>query len=659
MKRWILILVSIAAVGGLIGWRLYSKNEAAQIQAQGRQAAAKAPPPVTVVPVASRDIIQTFVGVGSTTAPFNVRVAPKISGRLDFLQVREGAPVKLGDVLARIDPSQILAQVSQQQSTIAEAQSRLAEAQLTRNPAIVNVNTQIQQQVSAVASARADYDQVRQNYNSQVAAARAAVTDAQGRIDNATATIGNADANIRSAQANLNNAQIRYNRTYDLYKQGFVAAQDVDDVNTTVKVQDAALGVAQGQRQSAVAARDSAVAQKSAAQEQADIVTVKGKADIAAAAAKVQQANAALKYARSNVAQKPAYEQNLAALRASVSAAQAQLRNLQSQLSDTTLRSPINGFVTARYVDPGAIVSPSQPVVAVQAIKNIFVDTSVPEDVIRHLHVGQSTTTVFDALPGRTYRGAITQMTPAADPQSRQFPVRISLPNEDNAIKPGMFGRVTVVTQRIPGALVVPREAIQRGKNGTTVVVVDPNGTAHVRQVETGAEDAAGVQIRSGVHAKELVVSLTNSPIKDGQKVRIGGAGPASPGVNVAHGGGGGSADPSGGESPGGAGSGGPGSGSAAGGSGSAAGAGSGGAPGAAGSGAAGGGSGNNAQDRGSAPPASGTTAPVYGGPSNAIPNNPPQIQPPTPSSVPGNSSDGGTGNRAGSAAPSSPSGGR
>ncbi len=525
MKRWILILVTATVIGALIMWRLVSKSNDAKSLAQGRAAASKAAPPVAVAPVVARDIVQTFVGVGSVVAPFNVKVAPKVSGRLDFLQVREGAAVKQGEVIARIAPSQIQAQVNQQAALVAESESRLAEATINQRPNSVSVDTQIEQKAAGLASAQADAAQIHQNYNLPIAAARSAVVDAQGRLDNATATIANAEANIRSAQANLTNAQVRYNRTYDLYKQGFVAAQDVDDVKTTVKVQEEALGVTQGQLRSAQAARDSAAAQKASAEKQVTIVAESGKTDIRAADSKVALAASALKYAKSTTANQPAYKQNLAALRSAVNAAKAQLRNIQSQLSDTVLTSPISGFITARYVDAGAIVSPTQPVVAVQAIKDVFIDFSVPEDVAGHLHAGEPTEIVFDGLAGGKYSGTITQITPAADPQSRQFPVRTTLANRDNVVKPGMFARVTVVTRRIPGALVVPREAITRGKIGAEVVVVDADGTAHRRVVETGAEDAAGVQIREGVRVGDQVITLTNAPVKDGQKVRPGGAG--------------------------------------------------------------------------------------------------------------------------------------
>src|SRR5207253_2677940 len=118
--------------------------------------------------------------VGSVEAPLNVRISPKVTGRIDYLQAHEGDRVTQGEVLVRIDPSEIEAQVSQQQAAVAEAESRLAQAQITQNPTNVGVNTQITQQQAALASVRADYNQTKQNYSSQVASANAAVTDAQG-----------------------------------------------------------------------------------------------------------------------------------------------------------------------------------------------------------------------------------------------------------------------------------------------------------------------------------------------------------------------------------------------------------------------------------------------------------------------------------------------
>jgi len=533
MKRLLYIMIPAVLLGGLIAWRFQQKKTEKQQQDKASAARKTATPSVNVGVATIRDIVHTFEGVGSVEAPFNVKISSKVTGLLQYLQVREGDAVKVGEVIARIDPSQVQAQVAQQQAAVAEAQNRLSQAALTSNANNVNVESQVRTQQAALETARSNYNQVRGNYDATIATAQAAVTDAQGKVASAQATITNTEATIRSAEANVKNAQVRYDRTNTLYKQGFVAAQDVDDARTTVNVQIAALNVTQAQREAARSALDSANAQLRSAQENVSIVTKKGQADIASAASAIKQAQAALTYARANTAQKPAYQANLAALRASVSAAQAQLRNAQAQLNDTELRSTINGFVTDRMADPGTVMTAGTPIVAIQSEKAVYVTVPIPEDVSRHVQIGQSATSVFDALPGQKFVGRITSFNPSADPASRQFTMRVTLANAQNLVKPGMFGRTTFETERIRGAVVVPREAVKGGKKGQIVTVIDPDSTAHDRPVQVGAQDEQGIQILNGVQAGEQVVTLTLNPIKDGKKVKIvpntppGGAPPA------------------------------------------------------------------------------------------------------------------------------------
>jgi HlyD family secretion protein len=525
MKRWILILVPLVLLGWLIGWRVNQKTAEVAAQNKMRAVRMKAPPVVAVAAAQVRDIVPTFESVGSVESPFNVKIAAKVTGRVEFLQVRQGDPVTQGQVLVRTDPSEIQAMVLQQQAALAQAHHRLSQALLTQNPANVQVSTQIKQQEAALGSAEADYDQVSNSNQAQIAAAEAVVTDAKGRVNSAEAAIGNALAGIRSAQANFKDAKAKCTRTDDLFKQGFLAAQDADDARAAVDVQQGAVDVASGQLNAAKAARDSAVAQQQSAEKQLDVVKMKGKSDIADALAKVQQARASLEYAKANKAQGPAYEQNLYALKADVAAAEAGLQNGRAQLANTVLRSPINGFVTERDMDPGAIATAGTPILAVQSIRQVWVTVPVPEEVSRSIYVGQPATVRLDALPGRTFTGKVIHVNAAADPMSRQFMVQIAVDNRQDQIKPGMFAAVTMVTQRIR-ATVVPREAVAQSPTGASVIVVSQTNVAQRRPVTLGASDADGIAIKSGIQPGERVVVLSAMPVRDGQVVRTGGGRP-------------------------------------------------------------------------------------------------------------------------------------
>src|SRR5579884_2993390 len=506
MKRWIYVLVPLLVLGSLIVWRLQQNKQKAQAQATMQAARMHAAPEVTVATAKIQNVVQTYEGVGNVESPENVKIASKIAGPIEYLQVQTGDHVTRGQLLVQISKSDLEAQLGQQQ-------------------------------VAGLRSAQADYNQVRQNYNEQVASAQAAVTDAQGKVSSAQAAVAVAQAAIRSAQANLADATAKYSRYDDLYKQGFVAAQDVDDALAAKNVQESAVDSAKSQLNAANAGLASAKAQLQSAQNSEQMVVNTGKANIKDAQAKVDQASAALAYARANTAQRPAYVQNLAALQAEVAAAQAQVRNAQANLAYTTITSPIDGYVTARYMDPGAIATAGAPILNLVILRAVWVTIPIPEEISRNVYPGQKVRVTFDALPGRTFTGQIKEINPSADPTSRQFAARIVLQNPQGTIKPGMFARISMITHIVPNAIVVPREAIQQTANGPAVFVVNADNKVEQRPVTTGAQDPSIIQITSGVQPGDKVVTLSAIPLRSGQTVRIGGAGPGGKSGRQASGG--------------------------------------------------------------------------------------------------------------------------
>lgn len=521
LKRWIYVLGPVAALGLLIGWRLSMNRAVAAASLKQREMRMKAAPVVRVDVARPRAIEQTLSAIGTVESPFNVKIASKVAGRIDFLQVREGDHVTPGQVLVRIDPSEIEAQVHQQEAAVAEARSRLAQAELTQNPTNVSVTSQIQQQQANLDSANSDLNQAKKSFEASVSAAQAAVTDAKGRVSNAEAAMANANAAIANAKANVASAVSKYNRARSLFQGGYLSAQETEDRRTDVSVQEGGLQIALAQFEAAKAARASARAQQDEAEKQVALAKAKAQADIDAAVAKVASAKAALEYAESNTAQTPAYVQNLAALRATVAAAEAGLRNMKAQEANTVLTSSIDGVVTARYADPGGMATVGGAILAIQELRQVWVSAMIPEEATRKVHLDQAGEVKFDALPGRTFNGRVSQMNPAGDPTSRQFVVRLTLANPDYAIKPGMFARVAFVTERIDAPVTVAREAVQQNDRGASVTVIDDENRAGRRTVLHGASDANIYQIKEGVQPGEKVVTLSGMPLKDGQVVRI------------------------------------------------------------------------------------------------------------------------------------------
>jgi HlyD family secretion protein len=530
MKKWIFIVIFVVLLGAVVAWRIKSRADTGRLLAS-QAATRKGSASNVVISVAKPgDIVEHLQTVGSLNTPFDIKLASKVPGVVDQLDVRPGDAVKAGQVLVRINPIEQEATVAQMRSALAQAQHQYTQALITETPTDTNVNTVINQDAAALASAQANEGQVVQNSAAQVQTAQSNVTDANSKVAAALSQQGAAQQAVISAQANDKDATAKYTREYNLYKQGYVAAQDVDDAEAAKGVQDAAVSSAQQSLDAAKSAVGSARAQLVEAQQNLAIVKKQQQANIVAAKAQTNTARQALKYARSNTAAIPAYKQNLAALKSVADADKAELDNAIAQVGDTILKTPFDGTVTNRLIDPGSMASVGQQLLEVQFLDWLYVTCTAPVEYVSQVTPGEDATITFDALPGQTFHAPVVLVTPAADPSIRQFTFEIRLDNKNHSFKPGMFGHVDIVVGKSAAGVLVPREAVKSGDTGNTVTTVtdittDANkvvhGTAHTVIVQIGKSDPKNIEILKGVKAGDKVISISYRAIRDGTKVTI------------------------------------------------------------------------------------------------------------------------------------------
>lgn len=528
-KVWLWLLPFVVLVG-LITWRITQKKAEAAQEAKSTAARKNAPLNVDAVPVVRRTITTTFDTAGTIEAPSTVQVSPRVTGRLLEILVREGDRVTPGQVLARIDPRETQANIRQGEATLAQARSRLAEARVTQSSQAVGVVSEVQRNQAALATAQAQNSQARSDYEAAIATAEAGVVAAAERVAAANATIRTADADIVSAKASVANLQQRSQRYKSLLAKGFVSEQLADNARTELAVQVAALRAAEERRANAVATRDAAIATRKSAERQVTLARNKAKADVAVADASLAQTRATLRAAQANTAQTDAYRENIAALSAAVSAAQADLQATKVLLTELTLRSPLDGLVATRLLEPGAVASPTTPVVSVASVRQLWATVAAPEETARRLAPGQTATVTLDALPGETFTGRIAQILPSADPQSRQFTVRVALDNSNFRLRPGTFARVSFVTQRATNVLTVPPEAIKEKDGEKYVIIAGADQTAQKRVVETGLADAKGTAVTGDLSETDKVIVLSQRDVREGQKIRVGSGNSDKPG---------------------------------------------------------------------------------------------------------------------------------
>ena len=196
----------------------------------------------------------------------------------------------------------------------------------------------------------------------------------------------------------------------------------------------------------------------------------------------------------------------------------------EAKLRKTEIRAPFSGIIGLRAVSTGDYVREGQDMVTLQAIDPLKVDFRVPETFLTQVAVGQSVEVALDALPGRSYEGKVFALDPLVDAAGRAIVIRAQVRNQDTAMRPGMFARVTLITREHKDTLVVPEQALMpQGTEQFVFRVVDSR--AERVKVTTGQRRDGKVEIVAGLARDDIVVIAGQLKLRDGVLVRAANAG--------------------------------------------------------------------------------------------------------------------------------------
>jgi len=195
--------------------------------------------------------------------------------------------------------------------------------------------------------------------------------------------------------------------------------------------------------------------------------------------------------------------------------------NLASlELDYTQIRAPIDGVIAERYVKLGNTVSIGEPTFRVTGLDPLVAYLHVPEREYRHIEAGQPVGIQIDALSGDPIVAAVSRVSPIVDPQTGTFKITIEIFDKDRRIKPGMFGRISVVYDVHENALQIPRSALVEETDTLSVFVVE-DGTAVRKTVTTGYGNKGMIEIVSGIEDGAQVVTVGQVSLKQDSKVTV------------------------------------------------------------------------------------------------------------------------------------------
>ena len=184
--------------------------------------------------------------------------------------------------------------------------------------------------------------------------------------------------------------------------------------------------------------------------------------------------------------------------------------------------STIDGTIIALESSLGATVSTGTAVAMVGSLSKLEITVYLAEKYSTSIKKGLNAHVSIISVPDETFEAEVTHISPVVDKTKRTIEVKLGFKKSDPRLKPGMFGTVRLATDRRESTVVVPRSALTTYNAQQVVYIMDENGIARRRDVETGLMNDDFAQITRGVESGETVI--TAGSVTEGTKVKVAGS---------------------------------------------------------------------------------------------------------------------------------------
>jgi len=206
---------------------------------------------------------------------------------------------------------------------------------------------------------------------------------------------------------------------------------------------------------------------------------------------------------------------------AQIEKAEATLARINILYKDHSVYAPVSGYVSARYIDQGAMSNRSQPIIRISDEATEKIVTTVTEQDYPHIKKGMETEIRVDAFPEKIFKGFVSIINPTLDPTTRTGEIEIHVPNKDLFLRSGMFAHIRIHLG-VKEGLVIPRSASNRlPGTGSYYVYLIKDNKAVMKNIKTGVFQENYMEVREGLKQGEKVVIKGQNRLKDGLPVKI------------------------------------------------------------------------------------------------------------------------------------------
>lgn len=233
------------------------------------------------------------------------------------------------------------------------------------------------------------------------------------------------------------------------------------------------------------------------------------------------QARAAKEQYEAAINQARQSNQGVAAARAALKAAQAQVADAKNAIAYTSIKAPFDGYVTDRPIAVGEYVTSQSKIVTLQSIDILKLVLLVPEAEAAAIKINAPVLAKVAAYPDREFPGKVNVISPSLETSSRALILVVGVLNKDMLLRPGMFATARIVKPTGgQESVFVPRTAVVNDTNNNATYVYVLNGnTVRVRIVQLGVQDGDMIEIKSGLSSGEVIAASNLSQLYDGAPV--------------------------------------------------------------------------------------------------------------------------------------------
>jgi RND family efflux transporter MFP subunit len=204
--------------------------------------------------------------------------------------------------------------------------------------------------------------------------------------------------------------------------------------------------------------------------------------------------------------------------------AQAALQQAQTRLDNATLEAPFNGTIEERYLEVGEQAAPGTQLARLVNTRRVKVTAGIPERYANDIRRGTPVQLDVRRYDAGVRTAEVSFVGNTIDPESRTFPIEVTVSNEDRTLKPEMGVKLRVTRAVLDSTIVIPRTAVLRDETGTHVYVVDRSDTTAVarnRDIALGPETGGRVVADSGLAAGDEVIIVGQNNVSPGAPLEI------------------------------------------------------------------------------------------------------------------------------------------